>query len=328
MTTVLITGASGFVGGHVAHHLLNNTDYNLVLLHHISDPDGPQKPLDPSPGPRVSWVSCDLRSPERTLVLAEAAQGAFGSVRYMINLASDAQTATSVQRPVQCWADNCAIISGALELGRLLYQTGLCYFVHLSSNEVYAPSRTDFRTPGSPICPGTPYAAGKAAQEALCHAYAISYQLPVIVVNTQHLFGEKQPSGRLVPQTVLRLCASEYVDVYTTEQGDTPRLRPLHCADLAEALRLLLNTPAQEPVVNRGVQRYHIVNPCCIRAEQLVEEIAAILGRTPTIRYRYLPPERPGYVMSSTLAPALYGLDWEPLPLRTRLQQVVAHLVH
>ena len=74
----LITGAGGFVGGHLCRYLLAHTNWQLVGTVY-------PRPVEAQPGdPRLRLVHVDLRDPERVRALVErvlpvARERAFGA---------------------------------------------------------------------------------------------------------------------------------------------------------------------------------------------------------------------------------------------------------
>ncbi|KAI5844276.1 hypothetical protein BZA05DRAFT_409629 [Tricharina praecox] len=67
-------------------------------------------------------------------------------------------------------------------------------FVHVSTDEVYGevPDDAEDLREDAPLAPSNPYAASKAAAEMLVHSYRMSYQLPVIVVRSNNVYGPHQ----------------------------------------------------------------------------------------------------------------------------------------
>jgi dTDP-D-glucose 4,6-dehydratase len=89
--------------------------------------------------------------------------------------------------------------------------------------------------------PANPYAAAKAGQEAVAMAYANTYKLPITIVNTMNLIGERQHPEKFVPLVIRKVLAGETVTIH----ADPTRTRSgtrfyLHCRTLANALGWLI----------------------------------------------------------------------------------------
>ena len=72
-----------------------------------------------------------------------------------------------------------------------------------SSDKVYGPSPVALVTERSPLDPGDPYAASKAAADVIAASYWHAYGLPVAVARVVNVYGggDMNPS-RLVPEAV------------------------------------------------------------------------------------------------------------------------------
>lgn len=55
------------------------------------------------------------------------------------------------------------------------------------------------------LAPTNPYAATKAAAEALVKCYYLSFQLPVIITRGNNVYGPRQFPEKLIPKMALRL---------------------------------------------------------------------------------------------------------------------------
>ena len=101
--------------------------------------------------------------------------------------------------------------------------------LHVSTNEVYG------HKVGLPYEPRGPYAGAKACQEIVCETYQ---DVPVTVVVTQSLFGERQQPDKLVPTAIRKLLAGEPVPLQRHDARWASRPF-LHARNLAEALVVL-----------------------------------------------------------------------------------------
>lgn len=200
MTRVLVAGAAGFIGRHVVAHLLAETDWEVVAVARTEESH-----QDMAPHERRGWVHADLAHTHPS-TLAEIV----GPVHFVVNLAAHADASLSLTNPACTATNNVRVAVTLLEMARRL--EGLRRFVQVSSAEVFGVSEAPF-TERSPIQPLSPYAASKAAQDALALAYRASYGLPVIVSHTANVFGEGQPAGRFLPTVVRNVLAGQPVEV-------------------------------------------------------------------------------------------------------------------
>src|SRR6266568_1535335 len=201
MTRVMITGAGGFAGHHCLEHVLASTDWMVIAVDSIR-PKGKASRISqvleghPDWGKRVSVVMHDLAAAESSHAFLHLA----GKVDYIISYASDASVSRSIAHPVPFMLGNTGIALSVLEMARVLESRALIW---VSTAEVFGPmdSAQPFRE-WDRLLPQSPYAASKAAQDALCTAWWRTYGVPVVIAGTQNLFGERQDPGKLVPTAI------------------------------------------------------------------------------------------------------------------------------
>ena len=79
-------------------------------------------------------------------------------------------------------------------------------FVHISTDEVYGDSEMGHdATPNSeeePCVPGNPYAGTKAACEAYVHFYQQTFDLPIVTLRINNIYGPNQWDVKLVPRFI------------------------------------------------------------------------------------------------------------------------------
>lgn len=129
-----------------------------------------------------------------------------GAFDYIINLASLSSVEKSIADPVDFVENNVSIMLNVLEYAREHPPKRL---LHLSSIEAQSPRN--------------PYAASKAAQEALITAYHETYGLSTINVVSHNIIGPGQASEKFVPKVAEQIRKGEQVKIYM--EGGVPGLR-------------------------------------------------------------------------------------------------------
>lgn len=202
--TVLVTGVGGFVGSHVVEVLLERTDWHVIGLDSFRH-SGQFEHLVAVGGhdtSRVeSWVH-DLNVPLSRRRVRELADL---ELDYVVNVASRSHVDESVREPREFVLNNVQLALTVLELCRQVEPRRL---IHMSTDEVYGPGANDSHLPSSP------YAASKAAQLDLMHAYARTYDVPVTVVTSANMFGERQMPTAYVPLLVRALMLGQTIGVH------------------------------------------------------------------------------------------------------------------
>ena len=191
MKRVLLTGVGGFIGAHCVEYFLKNTDWFIIGLDsfrhkgtysRLSEVEG----YDPD---RIQLLRHDLSVPIDTQLenrimgrrINDRGQTVDTKLDYIINMASDSAVERSVADPGWCWRNNCELIYNMLELARRVKPK---IFFQVSTDEVYGDCPEDYAHPEwDVIMPSNPYAASKAAQEALAISYWRTYDVPVVLTN-------------------------------------------------------------------------------------------------------------------------------------------------
>lgn len=201
----------------------------------------------------------------------------------VFSIASSVDVPKSIERPTATVLNNVSYALGIVEAARAAKNPPL--IVHLTTAEVFGPNRTCGLW--EPARPTNPYAASKAAQDAIFHAAAATYGLRVVQARTANVFGEHQPVNKFVPTVVNRILDGEPVKLF----GDAYR-RWIHADDVADGLIGL---------VGSGVEAANLTGSELVSNEALVGRIAARLNATPTVEV--VPVERPGQETVYDVAP-------------------------
>jgi dTDP-glucose 4,6-dehydratase len=176
-------------------------------------------------------------------------------------------------------------------------------FVQISTDEVYGSlGESGVFTEDSPLAPGSPYSATKAAADLLALANHHTFGQDVVVVRCSNNFGTHQHAEKLIPRMILCALRNEPLPLY----GDGLHVRDwIHVTDHCEAVRLAIDRGRPGEVYNVGAQneRTNI---------DVVRRILAHLGK-PDSLIRHV-ADRPGhdrrYAIDSSKARRELG--WEP----------------
>lgn len=313
---VLVTGAAGFVGYHVVKYLLETTDCAVVTL---------DRHLPIHEDLQANHILHDLCSPISSRILDK-----IGDVDAVINLASSSDVTQFLVDPVRHATNNVISTLNLLEWAR---HRGLRAFIQLSTNEVYGPTATHDIGEWAPLVPQTPYSASKAAQEMMAIGWWKTYDVPVVIVNAMHIFGEYQPAPRFIPQTVRRLLSNAPVTIYGQQIRSTwrpPARQWMYAPDLAHGLYRILTHDVARSTANTDVpDRWNVVGTemTCL---DVAEQIAERLGVDIKIDWQSWRSGRPGYDMRYALdGSAFMKFGYAPLYGTTvGIQRTVDWLAH
>jgi UDP-glucuronate 4-epimerase len=280
MKTVLVTGAAGFIGSHVAESLLARGDA-VVGLDNCNDYYPVQYKRETllllSSSPRFSFVEGDLC--DRALVEKTFARG---GVTHVAHLAARAGVRPSIEDPFIYQEAN---VQGTLTLLEAARKAGVANSVVTSSSSVYGNStRIPFREDDSATDrPISPYAATKKATEVLSHSYHSLYGLKINVVRPFTVYG---PRGRpdMAPWLFIEAALSGKV---IRKFGDgTTRRDYTFIDDFAAGF---VNAIDREI----GFEIFNLGNSATVSLNEALETVSAVTGKKLNIEQL---PAQPGDV--------------------------------
>jgi len=296
MKTVLLTGAGGFIGAHTLAHVMHNTDWRLVALDSFRHKGLADRIVEmfrshPEWKERVTVVTHDLRAPLSALTTRE-----IGPVDYIINMASESHVDRSIQDPVAFVRNNVDLVLNMLEFAR--HRT-IEAFIQISTDEVYGAAYDgQCHAEWSPIVPSNPYAASKAAQEAIAVSYWRTYDVPVVLTNTMNNIGEMQDPEKFVPNIIHSILAGRTVTIHGSDQSIGSRFY-LHARNHADALLHILRNlaPAGYEGGNgaRLPDRYNVVGEIEIDNLELAQAVASMMEEELNYKLVDFHAARPGH---------------------------------
>ena len=194
MTTSLVTGARGFVGGWLAKELLLRGDRVVSF---------DKRRLTEKPSAvGMLGIEDDLIQVEGDLCDADELARVLkeNDVDTVFHLAAETIVSTVQDSPVRGFESN---VRGTWTLLQACLEHGVERVVFASSDKAYGahetlPYREDF-----PLQPTAPYEASKAAADLIARSYWHSYGLPIAVTRFANIYGGGDLNfTRLIPEAV------------------------------------------------------------------------------------------------------------------------------
>jgi dTDP-glucose 4,6-dehydratase len=236
---VLLTGGAGFIGHHVAEHLLRHTDAEVVFLDRL-DTSGNLNRISQSDNwdrhrSRCRFVYHDLRAPINDMLKRQ-----LGRFDVVLHLAASTHIDRSIADPVPFVYDNVVGTANLLEWAR--QEDDIEQFIYFSTDEVFGPAPLGtLHKESDRFAPGNPYSATKAGAELLALSYHNTYNLPVKVVHVMNVFGERQHSEKFVPLVMSKVLRGETVNIHAGPDRLTPGSRfYIHARNVAAAVQFVM----------------------------------------------------------------------------------------
>jgi UDP-glucuronate 4-epimerase len=273
---ILVTGAAGFVGFHVANALLARGETvvgvdNLNTYYDVRLKEARLARLEDQPGFR--FFRADIANLAAMRGVLEAAS----HIDRVVHLAAQAGVRYSMEAPFDYAASNLLGHLVVLELCRNM--NGLRHLVYASSSSVYgANTRLPFAETDRVDTPLSLYAATKRADELMSHAYGHLYGIPQTGLRFFTVYG---PWGR--PDMAYFSFARAIVEgrPITVYDGGTLRRDFTYVDDIVAGVVGCLDRPPSAGVPGR------ILNIGNHRSESVADLIAILersLGRKALIR--------------------------------------------
>jgi UDP-glucuronate 4-epimerase len=298
MQSILVTGAAGFIGFHVARRLLADGGA-VVAVDNLNSYYNPKlkkaRLAELAAYPNFHFQQHDVAD---RAAMAEL----FAAYRFdcVIHLAAQAGVRHSLQDP-HAYAD--ANIIGFLNILEGCRHTECKHLIYASSSSVYgANTRMPLRTSDNTDHPLSLYGATKKANELMAHAYASLFGLPVTGLRFFTVYG---PWGR--PDMAMWLFAAAIMDGTPLKLFNNGRLQRdfTYIDDVTEAVVRLVKRPPEpnpswsgdspDPATSYAPWRlYNVGNSHPVEVLELVRLIEQAVGR-PAIR-EFLPMQ-PGDVV-------------------------------
>lgn len=311
---ILITGAGGAIGVHLVKYILDNTDWNIIAVDSFRPQDKgyldrfafalePDRDDGFERMARTRLFVHDLSAPFTARQVDK-----LGKVGYIVNLASRSDVQASIDDPVDFVRNNTELMLTMLELARALKPQ---VFLHFSTDEVYgpAPKNSGGHKEWEAILPSNPYAASKAAQEALAIAWWRAFSVPLIITNTMNNFGETQAPSKFPAMIQKRIESGEAIDIHTSTDGEIGTRYYLHSGNTADAIYFILkNVP---PVIHAPGEidrpvRLNIVGDKQMANDELALAIGSLMDKEPVLRKVSFHDKNPGHDLH-------YGLNGDQL---------------
>jgi len=278
MKKILITGGAGFIGYHLAKHLLDNPKNELVLVDNLQRGRMDKDFSELIKNKRLKFIKADLTKPEFYSTL----DSDFDQVYH---LAAINGTKIFYEIPQEVLRINTLTLVYILEwIKNLPKKPKLCF---TSSNEAYAGALASFGQLPIPTPENVPlvvsdtynprwsYGATKLIGELFVIHYAKAYDFPAVIVRPHNFYGPRAGYDHVIPEFILRIV--DQVDPFPIYGADDTRTF-CYIDDAVKAMQILMDSPKTD---KQPVETLHIGATDEIVMLDLAKKLFAIIGWTP-----------------------------------------------
>ena len=304
-TRIVITGAAGFIGSHLAEALLDRGHTVLGIdnlrtgavanIAHLTNRD-------------FRFIEHDVTNDIHV----------DGPVDFVLHWASPASPIDYLELPIPTLKVGALGTHNALGLAKAKRAT----FVLASTSEVYGdpavhPQTEDYWGNVNPVGPRGVYDEAKRFAEAMTTAYHRYHGLDTRIARIFNTYGPRMRirDGRAIPNFIVQALRNDDLTVY----GDGTQTRSFcYISDLVDGILRLMHAQGNDPI-NLG-------NPHEMTVGDLAREIIALTGATSRIMHCALPVDDPK-IRQPDISRARARLDWEPrVSLTDGLQRTIAYV--
>ena len=277
---VLITGATGLIGGCLVEVLMSRGDVNVYAAGR-NEERARRRFAEYKDNPRFHFFKYDVSRSLSEGTSSPSSEGNPIPFHYIIHAASDASPAAFASTPVDVIKSNIYGTANLIEYGMV---NGMRRFLYVSTGEVYGEGGATEETPDgpafketdsgyvNPVLPRSCYPSSKRAAETLCAAYKEQYDADVVIARPCHTYGPHfTPSdNRVYAQFIRNVLRGE--DIVMKSDGSQFRSW-CYVVDCVRALLYIL-------LKGESGEAYNIADTNSnITIRQLAEMIAGAAGR-------------------------------------------------
>ncbi|MFA5164034.1 MAG: dTDP-glucose 4,6-dehydratase [Candidatus Omnitrophota bacterium] len=273
MMRILVTGGAGFIGSNFIRYVLGrNKSCEITNLDKLSYAGNPENLKDIEGNPNYTFVKGDICD-------HDTVEKAMDGCDYVVNFAAESHVDRSIHSADEFIRTNILGTNILLEKARM---KGVTKFIQISTDEVYGSIENGSFTESSMLVTNSPYSASKAAAEHMCHAYYVTFGLPVVITRSSNNFGPYQYPEKFVALGITNLLEGKKVPLY----GDGKNVRDwLFVEDNCDGIYFVLNKGTAGEVYNiaggyemMNIEMVHAILKAMGKNDSMVEYVKDRLG--------------------------------------------------
>lgn len=198
---VVVTGAGGFIGSHLAEHLLELGAELTAFVRYTSRGDHGFLELLGSRKKELRVIAGDVSD-------LETVRSAVRGAEFVFHLAALPGIPYSYLHPREVFQVNAG---GTLNVLLAAREAGGARVIVTSTSEVYGTARYVPIDERHPKQPQSPYAASKVAADAMALSFHAAYGLPVTIVRPFNTYGPRQSDRAIIPTIIAQALTREEI---------------------------------------------------------------------------------------------------------------------
>ncbi|EZP67975.1 MULTISPECIES: NAD-dependent 4,6-dehydratase LegB [Pseudomonas] len=198
MTTVLVTGADGFIGSHLTE-LLVREGYNVKALSQYNSFNYWGWLEDVDCLSRIEVLNGDVRDPHYCKHITKG-------VDIVFHLAALIAIPYSYVAPDSYVDTN---VKGTLNICQAALENGVKRIIHTSTSEVYGTAQYVPIDEKHPLQAQSPYSASKIGADAMAMSFFNAFDLPLTIARPFNTYGPRQSARAVIPTIISQIAAGQ-----------------------------------------------------------------------------------------------------------------------
>lgn len=202
---VLVTGAGGFIGSHLAEALVREGAKVRAMVRYSSS--GSWGFLDSSP------VKSEFEVVQSDVCDSGSVDKAVRGSDIVFHLAALIAIPYSYEAPLSYVRTN---VEGTLNVLQAARNHNVTRVLHTSTSEVYGTAQYVPIDEKHPVVGQSPYSASKIGADKMAEGYFCSFGLPVVTVRPFNTFGPRQSARAVIPTIITQAIAGDTIRLGST----------------------------------------------------------------------------------------------------------------
>jgi NAD dependent epimerase/dehydratase len=199
-STVLVTGADGFIGSHITESLVRQGfNVRAFVYYNSFNSWGWLDRCDGDVKGQFEVVSGDIRDPY-------GVKAAMKNCNAVLHLAALIAIPYSYNSPETYVDTN---IKGTLNVLQAARELKLEKLIHTSTSEVYGSAKFVPISEDHPILGQSPYSATKISADQLVNSFYSSFELPVVTLRPFNTYGPRQSLRAVIPTIITQIATGK-----------------------------------------------------------------------------------------------------------------------
>ena len=195
---ILVTGADGFIGSHLAEHLLAaGADVRAFVYYNSFNSWGWLDEVPETVKSSIDVFAGDIRDPH-------GVRAAMKGCDMVMHLAALIAIPYSYHSPDTYVDTN---VKGTLNVVQAARELGVERVVHTSTSEVYGTARFVPITEEHPLQGQSPYSASKIGADQIALSFQLSFGTPVSIIRPFNTYGPRQSARAVIPTIITQVAA-------------------------------------------------------------------------------------------------------------------------